>query len=229
MARANITVILPTFDGAEFLDDALTSIRAQTLAPREILVVDDGSTDDTRAIVAQHAAQCFALPHRGRPAFGRNVGIRAARGEFIAFLDQDDMWTNDALEKQFAAFCAQPHWQVVLGRAQKIIRAQGSWTADGAPLTQPFLSAALFRRAVFARVGLLDETLEFFGDDTDWFARARELQIPIKMLDAVTLQWRIHARNASHQNWRAHAHGIDRPLLEVVKKALERQRAHTSR
>lgn len=226
MSNPLLTVILPTYNGAAFLHDAFESIRAQNHAPLEILVLDDGSTDETEQIArAWNDVIFIAQEHRGRPAFGRNRGIQIARGKYIAFLDQDDVWTSNALAAQLAAFRNEPNLQVVIGRAQKQQRVAARWENDGAPLPQPFVSAALFRRAVFERVGRFDETLEFFGDDTDWFARANELQIPMKMLDAVTLHWRIHEHNASHQNLREHARGVDRPLIEIVKHALERKRA----
>lgn len=218
-----ITVILPTYNGAEFLPDALASVHAQNYAPLEILIVDDGSTDNAAEIARGFEGVTFIpQPHRGRPAFGRNTGVRLARGEFIAFLDQDDVWAEGALAAQLAAFRVLPELQVVVGRTQPVTR---SLAPEGLPLPQPFLSAALFRRAVFARVGMFDETLAYFGDDTDWFARAAERGVLPERLDRVTLLWRMHEGNASRRGLRDHAEGKDRPLIEVVRKALERKRA----
>lgn len=227
MTHPLVTVILPTYNGAAFLEAALASIRAQTQMPLEIFVVDDGSTDATGEIARAAQDVIFvSQTHRGRPAFGRNTGIRQARGEFITFLDQDDVWADGALETQLAAFAQAPELHVVVGRAQTQKQiAKGAWENDGAPLPQPFVSSSLFRREGFARVGLFDETLEYLGDDTDWFARARQAKLPMKMLDTVTLYWRIHANNASHRNLRDHARGVDRPLVEIVKQALDRKRA----
>src|SRR5690349_595385 len=98
MPEPLISVIVPTYNGQEFLGAALASIHSQNYPALEILVVDDGSTDATEEIARGFPDTRFIqLSHRGRPAFGRNEGIRQARGELIAFLDQDDLWAETAL------------------------------------------------------------------------------------------------------------------------------------
>jgi hypothetical protein len=82
------------------------------------------------------------------------------------------------------------------------------------------LSSALFRRTVFDKIGLFDESLEYFTDDMDWFLRAREVGARIKILQEVTLVWRIHDRNTSREQSIR-----DRALTEVVKRSLDRRRA----
>jgi glycosyltransferase involved in cell wall biosynthesis len=228
-----VSVIIPAYNGEPFLSDAVASIRRQTdqagAPPPEIIVVDDGSTDGTAALARTlRVNQYIYQPHRGCPAAARNAGVRAARGGLIAFLDQDDLWPEGRLGAQVAALANEPELDVIFGRVQ-VLRldetgGQVQWIAEGAPLARPFISAALFRRRAFERVGEFDETLDYFGDDTDWFARARERGIRMHAVDQVALFWRIHAGNISHTRaLRDHARGIDRPLVQVVKKALERR------
>jgi teichuronic acid biosynthesis glycosyltransferase TuaG len=106
--RANVSVIIPTWNRAQTLVQAIESVFAQTSRVLEILVCDDGSTDDTAAIVATIAARDRRVrwlpgPRGGRPAIPRNRGISVASGEWLAFLDSDDTWAPEKIEAQLAA------------------------------------------------------------------------------------------------------------------------------
>lgn len=224
-----ITVVIPTYNGARFLGEAIESIRANHYAALEILLIDDGSTDATVELAREWIgeANVKSQSHSGRPAVGRNRGIQLARGEFIAFLDQDDLWTADKLVKQLACFSAQPEFQVVWGHTRRIQEnPDHSFVPVGAPLDYRLVSSALFRKNVFAQVGEFDAELRYFGDDLDWYLRAREANVQMEMLDAVTLYWRFHDANTGHTaDIRNHTQGYDHALTEVVKKALVRRRA----
>ncbi len=102
---SGVSVVIATFNRAALLRRTLASVLAQGLAPLEILVADDGSTDDTAAMLREFGdrVQHLALPHRGLPAPARNAGLARARGEWIAFLDDDDLWDADKLERQLAS------------------------------------------------------------------------------------------------------------------------------
>jgi len=109
--RANISgplvsVVIPTYNHAQFLPAAIESVRAQTYAPTEIIVVDDFSTDNTEEVVASYAPYVTYIKsaNKGIVATSRNVGTRAARGEYIAFLDADDVWAPNKLELQLPHF-----------------------------------------------------------------------------------------------------------------------------
>jgi len=101
-----VSVIIPTWDRAVSLRRAVGSALAQTLPPSEVLVCDDGSTDDSEQVIAglgEAAVRWLPGPHAGRPAIPRNRGLREAQGEWIAFLDSDDAWLPEKLALQMAA------------------------------------------------------------------------------------------------------------------------------
>jgi glycosyltransferase involved in cell wall biosynthesis len=102
----SVSVVIPTYNRAELLREALASAVAQTLPPLEILVADDGSEEDVAAVVAEFApiARHLPLAHSGLPAAARNAALQEARGELLAFLDSDDAWRPDKLARQVEAF-----------------------------------------------------------------------------------------------------------------------------
>jgi len=196
-----LTVIIPVRDARAYLGDALRSAGEQGFADLELLVVDDGSTDGSADIVAAQAPGARVLRHdapRG-PAAARNTALREARGELIAFLDADDVWVPGALLRLSRCLDERPAVQFVVG-ATELVRMP----EPGAPVAEPvvlsparvsyFLPATLFRRSVFARLGLLDETLTF-GEDSDWFLRAREAGVPFLTTEERVLLYRRHDRN----------------------------------
>jgi glycosyltransferase involved in cell wall biosynthesis len=96
-----ISVVIPAYNAARFLPRCLESVFAQTLKPDEVIVVDDGSTDNTAALAAELGARIISRPNSG-PAAAKNTGIRNASSEWIALLDADDMWAPEKLERQAA-------------------------------------------------------------------------------------------------------------------------------
>lgn len=108
-----VSCVVPVFNGAPFLVDAVASIEAQTWRPIEIIIVDDGSTDGTPDVIGAMGTRVRALRQENAgPAAARNAGLRMARGEFVAFLDSDDEWLPHKLGMQIARFEARPELQV---------------------------------------------------------------------------------------------------------------------
>src|SRR5438034_9298591 len=104
-----VSVIIPTYNYARYLAAAIESALAQTYAPLEIIVVDDGSTDDTLRILGAYGNRLRVLRQANQGAgAARNAGIAAARGEYVAFLDSDDLWHPRKLELQLARFASDP-------------------------------------------------------------------------------------------------------------------------
>lgn len=104
MSQPVISVIIPTYNYGRFLRECLDSVFVQTFRDIEVIVVDDGSTDDTPAIldsISDRRLKQFRIPNSGSPC-ARNVGLRHAHGEFVAFIDADDRWRPRKLETQLA-------------------------------------------------------------------------------------------------------------------------------
>src|ERR1700690_2344509 len=173
------SVILPVYNGERMLAESIQSVLQQDYSPIELIVVDDGSTDGTAKITAGFVDQVryYIQPHAG-PAAARNFGIRNAMGEYIAFIDADDLWPKGKLSSQMRCFEVVPTIEIVQGliRRTKISTlVQGHIT--GADIDFPFLytnlGALLVRRSVFEKLGYLEEGLQF-NEDTDFWLRARE-------------------------------------------------------
>jgi glycosyltransferase involved in cell wall biosynthesis len=114
----SVSVILPTFNRVQFLAPALACVYAQTWKDWELVIADDGSDEATRAYLREAApgARVLWLPHSGNPSRVRNAAIAAAQGQYLAFLDSDDLWPADKLEKQIGALRADPsrRWSYTL-------------------------------------------------------------------------------------------------------------------
>src|SRR5512141_947607 len=111
-----ISVVIPAFNSAAFVRDAIASVRGQTVPVAEIIVVDDGSTDDTEQACRSCAANVHYVFQRNRgPAAARNRGIAESHGEFVAFLDADDLWVSDKIARQLRALAAHPDAALVAG------------------------------------------------------------------------------------------------------------------
>jgi glycosyltransferase involved in cell wall biosynthesis len=193
-----VSVILPVFNGAAYLRPALQSVQQQRVDV-QLIVVDDGSTDDTPAILAEFepAVSVITQPNRGAAA-ARNSGLGAATGRYISFIDADDLWTRGRLRRQLRYLEAEPAIGLVQERIQHIHFDGVKWLPRGDAFHALSLSAALFRREVFDRVGLLDESM-LFCDDMDWFLRARRSDVNVVRHDDVALLHRRHERNLTNR------------------------------
>ena len=221
-----VSVIIPVHNGERFLAEAVRSVLEQDYEPLEIIIVDDGSTDNTADI-----ASCFEgniryiyQPNRG-PSAARNLGIRMAAGNVIAFLDVDDLWTVDNLKRQIAVLAADPSVKIVQGLIQQMqldTSASNVTKMVFEKSSEPYafinLGSAIYRSSVFEKVGLFDETL-FENEDTDWFFRAWENSISKVVLNRVTLFYRIHDHNMSLKQNLVHF-----GLIRLFKKHLDRYR-----
>jgi len=110
----SISVVIPTYNYGRYLREAIDSVLAQTYAPLEVIVVDDGSTDDTPEVLASYGDRIHAIRQQnGGVGSARNAGVAAARGEYIAFLDSDDIWLPEKLAKEIALFESDPELGLV--------------------------------------------------------------------------------------------------------------------
>ena len=220
-----ISVIIPVYNGARFLAQAVDSVLAQHYPCVEIIVVDDGSTDDVAGAIAALPVdvRLFRQDNAG-PAAARNRGIRDASGDFVAFLDVDDLWPENNLGVLAAALVRDPELQVVNGHAQMMVRdeASGRFEYRGNPRESfpYYIGAALYRRDVFRRVGLFDAHMRM-AEDTDWYQRLHESGLRSERLSQVTLLVRRHGANMTAGKSKEE---LNLTALAAFKKALDRSR-----
>lgn len=236
---ATVSTIITTYNYAQFITAAIESVLTQTRRPDEIVVVDDGSTDQTAALVADYAAQGvrYILKENGGAGSARNRGLRETTGELVTFLDADDRWLPDKLERQLAHLARYPAAGLVTGGECQVFE----WDQPAFYLRRPPAGAArlypqvliennignpsltLVRRACFDQVGVFDEGLRLGQDWDMWIRILREF--PVGVVDRALIMFmrhrqsltsgQIQARYASNQV-------IQRRYIRQVRSPLQR-------
>jgi len=238
VSRPLVSVVIPAFDAERFLGEAIESVLAQTYAPVETIVVDDGSSDGTVAVASAYAEVTVVEQPNGGPAAARNRGFAASRGELIAFHDSDDAMTPDKLEVQAGLLIDRPEVGCVLAEQELLIEpgaelpfwVEGSKVQtvmpprpaelEGEPLVHPM--TMVVRRGAFERVGGFDESMRA-AEDFDWMLRASEEGIEIARLSDVLLRRRVHAGSLTQDATAARL-----GLFRAFKSRIERHRARAA-
>lgn len=235
---AKFSIILPAYNAERFIAQTIGSIVAQTFADFELLVIDDGSTDGTAAIAAALDPRVRVLSQQNQGiARARNAGLAAARGEFIAFMDHDDLWHPHKLAVQAAVLARRPDCGIVYGEFLRWDPATPPHFPDAVldsenivadlsgkilhRLVQTnwvLLSTAAIRRTVFDAIGEFDPALPP-ADDWDLMLRAAETFDFVKLAQPVAL-YRVHALQTSLK--------LTPENLEFIvrQRALERTQRH---
>jgi glycosyltransferase involved in cell wall biosynthesis len=215
-----ISVIVPIYNGAQFISDAIQHILDQKYQPLEIIIVDDGSTDDTKKIIDKLSIDIryFHQPNSG-PAAARNRGIRNASGDFIAFLDVDDFWPENMLKTLMNELKDDSELEVVRGYAQLFRKDELDnieYLGNAKESFPSYIGAGLYRKSIFDKVGLYDQELRF-GEDGDWFNRAEEKNIAMKRIEDITLYVQRHESNMTKGK-----NLVELNILKVFKKKKDR-------
>lgn len=218
--RPLVSAIIPAYNAGPFLAESIESVLAQTYGPIEIVVVNNGSTDDTLAVARRFGPRIrlFSLPEPGVSA-ARNRAIAEARGEFLALQDADDVADPRRFERQADALAADPALQFVFGHIVQFRTDAEGATTEGAPQPGCMAGTMMARRGAFDRVGPFDPSLPV-AELVPWLLRAREMGLKEAMLPEVLLRRRIHGDNLGRRE--ADARG---PYLRSLKAAIDRRRA----
>jgi glycosyltransferase involved in cell wall biosynthesis len=222
-----ISCIVPVYNGEKYLAEAIESILAQSYRPLEVIIVDAGSTDDTPQVVAGFKDRVVYLEQSNRgPSATRNLGVSASRGDFVAFLDPDDLWHPDKLARQMGCFEACPELDLCVAHVKlfwaaelqgEAMRLRGQARGNIVP---GFTTGTLLtRRKFFYAVGDFDAAL-WFGDATDWFLRAANRRAVMELLPDVLLYHRMHATNLTRRRIDASRD----EFLGIVKRSLDYRR-----
>ena len=172
-----VSVLIPCYNAGAYLRQTLESVLAQTFQAFEIVLVDDGSTDDSAAIAKEFPRVRYVQKTHSGISATRNRAVQEARGEFVAFLDADDLWHPEKLQKQVAYLDANPHCQMVHCHAKNFFDGdEGQMSLRqkqlmGANL-ENYMASSCIRRSVFEKHGNFREDLAV-GEDTHWIARLR--------------------------------------------------------
>lgn len=208
----SVTVVIPCLDGEAYLGETLRAVQGQWRQPAEVIVVDDGSRDGSVAVAEAAGARVLRTAGRQGPGVARNVGVEAARTPFVAFVDADDTWTPDHLERLVGLLERHPAAALAWSR----IETFGTRRPGRAPVRQlaalvpcppevpfdalPLLvgrnivaqSTAVARRDAILAAGGYDPTLRF-SEDYDLWTRLAAAGHPFVYLPQVTCRYRVHA------------------------------------
>jgi glycosyltransferase involved in cell wall biosynthesis len=223
MRDAPVSVVIPFADNRRYLEAAIRSVLGQTLPPRELILVDDGSTDGSASVARRHVPPArYVRRDNGGAGAARNTGVARATQDFLAFCDADDLWLPAKLERQLAAIAADPGAEAVFAGVSEF-RAGGGppGPAPRAPrsrLPGALPSALLIRRAAFARVGAFAEGWRV-GEWADWYTRAQAAGLRATWLSEVLVARRLHAAN----------HGLRDPAARLEYARIVRAHLHRRR
>lgn len=223
-----VSVIIPTYNRAAIVTEAIDSVLAQTFRDFELIVVDDGSTDDTRdRLIGYSERICLICQENHGVSHARNVGIRAAQGRYIALLDSDDLWLPKKLETQIAVM--EAHADIPLCHTEEI------WIRRGVRVNQmkkhqkhggyifpnclPFCvispSSVMIHRALFDEVGDFDESLPACEDYDLWLRVTKTY--PVHFIETPMI-----VKRGGHDDQLSRIHwGLDRFRIQALDKLLQ--------
>jgi len=224
MNKPLISVIIPVLNGERFIAEAIQSVLNQNYEPLEIIVVDDGSTDATADVVK-------SIPGNIRYHYQQNRGISAARnkglemavGQWIAFIDADDVWLENKLKLQTAILSQNPEIELVIGFLlplpfNEIDEVTNQQLSSGKTALALQLGSTLIRKSVFDNIGGFDTELKL-AEDSDWFFRGMEAGIRVHVMQDTVQLYRQHASNITKDKTNTNSF-----MLKAFKKSLDRRR-----
>ena len=223
MTGETISVVMSVWNGAAYLREAIDSILNQTYAPIELIVVDDGSTDQTNAIIREYSdrVRLITQDNRGQAA-GLVAGIAAATGQYLAFQDADDTWAPNKLARQHAAL-ADARLEAVFCLSEQFVSPELADEADvikprSTIMTGETASCMLIRRAAFDRIGNFDPSSK--TTFIEWLGRAKQMALSYTVIDEVLHHRRLHLSNFG----RLFPEERDKSLLTALRRQIVRSR-----
>ena len=227
-----VSVIIPVYNYDRYLGEAVESVLSQTYQHLEVIIVDDGSTDQSGEIARSFDGRGVRYCQQVHAGIGpaRNKGVELAQGDYIAFLDADDRWPLEKLERQLRAFESDPALEMCFGQALQLQNGP-EWEAGvkndkrlevSGMVPGMVPGTMLIKRDAFLRVGVFQGDWKV-GEFIDWYARAVELKLRSLVLPELLLWRRIHDSN---QGVRERQSVSD--YARVLKAKLDRKRAEGS-
>jgi glycosyltransferase involved in cell wall biosynthesis len=223
-----VSVIIRVYNGERFLAEAIESVLNQDYRPIEIIVADDGSTDGSAEIAKSFPEVVYRHQSNQGVCAALNLGITNASGDYLAFLDADDIWTKNNLSTQMRTLNAHPEVDIVFGHHQRFYDAEVTGLKeeqkfpDDKKLAGYLIGTALIRVASFWRVGLFDPSLKL-GDFLDWYSRAQHVGLKMTLQPEVVLRRRVHLNNTTYR----HRENLT-DYVRIMKATLDRRRQQSS-
>jgi glycosyltransferase involved in cell wall biosynthesis len=225
--KASVSVIIPTYNRRQLLERAVDSVLAQTRPADEIIVIDDGSTDGTEVLVKKKYPGITYLPQNNHGvSHARNQGIRKAKGNWLAFLDSDDVWLPGKLEKQLNALSRQPPFKIChtgeiwirkgrrVNPMKKHSKSGGDLFTRCLPLCVISPSTVILHHSLFRRYGMFDESLPVCEDYDMWLRLCAF--IPVLFLpESLIIKYGGHRDQLSRKFW-----GMDRFRIQALEKII---------
>ena len=227
--QPKISAIITVFNGEKYIIEALQSIIHQDYPNMEIIFVDDGSTDNTAALVQNSYPfiKYFHQTHSGI-AKGKNTGVKNATGDYFSFLDADDFWVKQKTAKQLEMLLENPAMDMVFGYVKQFYSPElteeirSKYVCPENAGSGFHSGTMLIRRESFFKVGLFDEKWQK-GIFNDWYFRAMEAGLKYYMFDDVLMMRRIHENNHGIVN-RDKSHDY----VRMLKASIDRKRGKTN-
>ena len=203
-----VSVIIPTYNNGKYICEAIDSIFAQTYSDYEIIVIDDGSTDNTKEIIERFSGRLrYIYKKNGGISSARNAGIHASKGKYLAFLDADDVWLPEILEKQIKVLEKNTKVGLVY-TAKYMMDETGRLTGDVRPHYPARNTNELFKGRIICmsvlakkdtiiKAGMFDEEMPNLEDLDLWLRVAKSSEI--KFIDQPLIKYRLHSNNASRK------------------------------
>jgi glycosyltransferase involved in cell wall biosynthesis len=219
-----LSVVIPAFDCARYIGEALESVLAQVGGDAEVLVVDDGSRDATAA-VAESFGSSVRVIRGAHVGIGATVnhGMREARGAVLALIDGDDRWLPRKMALQLAALDAEPLLDIVFGHVRQFLSPEvsdvGRYAFTSEPMAGLHRGAMVIRRDAWQRVGPMETDL-VLGEFIGWYARAIDAGLKTRMLPDVVYERRVHGLNTVLRERDMYG-----DYVRVIKATMDRRRA----
>lgn len=216
MTRPSVSVVVPVFNGALFVAQAIQAILLQDYAPIEVVVVDDGSTDETPRVVAAYPVRYVRQDNAG-PSAARNRGLAEATGDFLTFCDYDDVYHRTKISSQVRHLLDNPETACVLVHHRTFVEPgtePPAWMAkDDAGVQSPMI-----RRSVLERVGGYNPAYRM-SETMEWLGRMKAAGLAVDVLAEALVDRRLHGSNVSYQR-----QGLQQGLLRSLRDRVQDKR-----
>ena len=226
--RPLVSVIIPTYNSEIYLSESINSILSQSYTNFEIIIIDDGSTDNTRQLITKFGdrVQYIYQEHMGISS-ALNNAIKYSSGIYLSFLDADDLWTSNKLKLQLSLIMDKPEIDMVFGHISQFISPELStketknFHCPNSPMPGYSRTAMLIGKESYSRVGSFSEKYTT-GEFIDWYLRAQDVGLKSYLLSDIVLMRRIHKNNTTKNKEK-----LGEDYIRLLKSSINRRRDKT--